>query len=1318
MGQDVFISELMYDPRTNDDQLEYIELYNAGATVSIAGWTIPAVGWTFPAGAQIQGGQYLVIAQDPATLQRIYNLPTTPMGPYSKDLSNKGEKVELIDVANANTVVHSVEYDINPPWSPLAADFGSSLELICFVKPTETWHWVAGPLPGDVDPNVEYAGSPGAGPKWRACLTKTYDPPHKVKFSEIMYSPLSKKAYEELHEFVEIYNPETTEVDVSRWRIVANSGMIFTFPANSKIGPNTLVTIAKNPTELRAVYGTIPGTVYGPYSGELGNGKTGLALVDANGFVIDFVEYDDSGNWPYATDALGATQADLYTGNPFKDNYASYRFKGQSLSRRSWSWPSTSTYNWREANPSPGADNIDPSNLPNLIVTQKPNKPTNTEAVTVTAELKPLPLSPGVAVSATLTWFVDNVITGVAPTVNTVTMTYTTDALGTFTGVIPAQPYNTIIRYSVSVALQGGVTRRIPRVTDPFQHKAYFVEPLPPGNTASPIYHIFIERFAWGRLWTNIRNGGQPNYSRVTDSPPCTERLSWDEKEKAVLIYEGEVYDILLRYQGSRWNRPNGVSIEGSYAGYNSVGPLGPDKTLKGFSLNIDIPDWANIHGHHHLNFGKMWQGCTMYQTALLNDLSEMLGLPSGDGYVPHRFARVHMNGHYYRYMLVQGTDFAQSQADRVTNNCLDHPSQLKPHLFKAKGANINEAGWGRADFRPLSFQCLASQWPADVRYAKTYDRKTHGAWAGGDYLRQTIEENDGLTSSNARDWLSQKLDLNFMLSFHALINWAGTWDNTFQNQWYLYREEDKKWFQAVWDADRLFGEARGPTTNLYAGDMSYEAHYLRNNIVQYMKPELNSRFRLLQATVLSDAVLTPLLESIIAEFNITEANLSPGGFGQDWNTCTSTIRGYMPLRRSYVNQQISSWNTVERTDPNVELQKVKCPTLPTITRRFHTWNGAPGQPLELNIKSKTHAKLEFAWVAPNSWNSPLTGYKVTYTSVSAKRQTPTIVDLPATATSFSLDNPGGSTTYTVSVSAVSDQGSGTPITFTVVTDHAPVDCVWSQWTEWAMCTVLCGTGSHTRTRTVQVAAAYGGVDCMGPPMEMEACNTQACPIDCVWEEWAAWTACTATCGTADRTRTRTIKVPAQFGGVNCTGVSSQTEACTVPPCPADCTWQTWSEWSTCPSPCGGTQTRTRGSVNAMNGGKACDGTGTETLDCTRCPPPPGPTPPGPTPPGPTPPGPTPPGPTPPGPTPPGPNPTPNPPGPNPPGPPGPNPTPNPEPGPIPPEPTPSTPEDDKDDGPPVGLIVGIVVGVVGATALLAGCIYFYASHGPRFETV
>lgn len=108
-------------------------------------------------------------------------------------------------------------------------------------------------------------------------------------------------------------------------------------------------------------------------------------------------------------DALGGDVDELYPGNPFIANYNTHTYKGQSLNRRVWAWPTTSSkpfllshltspaYNWKEGFPSPGVDNTDSSMLPNVVVTHSPDigKITASSIVTVTAELKPLSVVAG-----------------------------------------------------------------------------------------------------------------------------------------------------------------------------------------------------------------------------------------------------------------------------------------------------------------------------------------------------------------------------------------------------------------------------------------------------------------------------------------------------------------------------------------------------------------------------------------------------------------------------------------------------------------------------------------------------------------------------------------------------------------------------------------------------------------------------------------------------------------------------------------------------------------------------------------------------------
>ena len=55
------------------------------------------------------------------------------------------------------------------------------------------------------------------------------------------------------------------------------------------------------------------------------------------------------------------------------------------------------------------------------------------------------------------------------------------------------------------------------------------------------------------------------------------------------------------------------------------------------------------------------------------------------------------------------------------------------------------------------------------------------------------------------------------------------------------------------------------------------------------------------------------------------------------------------------------------------------------------------------------------------------------------------------------------------------------------------VDCKWSPWTNWDLCTRSCGGGMQGRTRSVKVPERNGGKRCEGDPMQMRNCNMQPC---------------------------------------------------------------------------------------------------------------------------------------------------------------------------------------------------------------------------------
>merc|ERR1719252_423804 len=127
-------------------------------------------------------------------------------------------------------------------------------------------------------------------------------------------------------------------------------------------------------------------------------------------------------------------------------------------------------------------------------------------------------------------------------------------------------------------------------------------------------------------------------------------------------------------------------------------------------------------------------------------------------------------------------------------------------------------------------------------------------------------------------------------------------------------------------------------------------------------------------------------------------------------------------------------------------------------------------------------------------------------------------------------------------------------------------DCEVGAW-QPGECSVECGGGEMTLTREVVTPAANGGAEC--PPMiEVEPCNLQPCPIDCVVGEWSDYGMCSAPCGGGIMSRIRQPLTDAEHGGEPC-GDLSETQECNVFACDMPCELDPeWTEWSPCSKEC------------------------------------------------------------------------------------------------------------------------------------------------------
>jgi hypothetical protein len=158
---------------------------------------------------------------------------------------------------------------------------------------------------------------------------------------------------------------------------------------------------------------------------------------------------------------------------------------------------------------------------------------------------------------------------------------------------------------------------------------------------------------------------------------------------------------------------------------------------------------------------------------------------------------------------------------------------------------------------------------------------------------------------------------------------------------------------------------------------------------------------------------------------------------------------------------------------------------------------------------------------------------------------------------------------------------------------QCPVDCVPKEWNNWGGCSKDCGGGYETRTRGIETYDEHNGAPCPATEEDRQ-CNWVACPIDCQLGYWGGWSTCSVSCGLGSQTRTRSAIVEPQFDGADCAH-TSETRSCDRLNCPVHCDTSEWSDFDTCTKDCQGLdgvigrKTRTRSIIESNKyGGTIC----------------------------------------------------------------------------------------------------------------------------------
>ena len=127
----------------------------------------------------------------------------------------------------------------------------------------------------------------------------------QIVINEINYDPEDNT---KLEEFVELFNPTRETVDLSGWRF--DDGIDFTFPEGTVIESEGFLVVVQSLEHFSAKYGEME--VEGPFEGQLSNDGEQIRLIDAEGQVVDEVDYGVGFPWPLDSNGEGSSMELLH----------------------------------------------------------------------------------------------------------------------------------------------------------------------------------------------------------------------------------------------------------------------------------------------------------------------------------------------------------------------------------------------------------------------------------------------------------------------------------------------------------------------------------------------------------------------------------------------------------------------------------------------------------------------------------------------------------------------------------------------------------------------------------------------------------------------------------------------------------------------------------------------------------------------------------------------------------------------------------------------------------------------------------------------
>ena len=258
ISPDVVINEIAWMGTTNSANDEWVELYNnTDNSINLDGWQLVAQDGTPKitlSGLIPVNGFYLLERTNEDTVPGI-----SADKIYTGALENSGENLKLYD--NLNNIVDEV--NCSEKW--LAGDSAAKQTM----EKTSTG-WQTSENPGGTPKSQNSAG---AVVKTETIPIETIVYPNGIIFNEILPSPTGA---DEKEEWIEIFNQNDFEVNISNWKItdVAGKTETYAFPQITKIPAQGFLVLSRPTSKIT-----------------LNNDEDGLLLIQPNGNILDNVDY-------------------------------------------------------------------------------------------------------------------------------------------------------------------------------------------------------------------------------------------------------------------------------------------------------------------------------------------------------------------------------------------------------------------------------------------------------------------------------------------------------------------------------------------------------------------------------------------------------------------------------------------------------------------------------------------------------------------------------------------------------------------------------------------------------------------------------------------------------------------------------------------------------------------------------------------------------------------------------------------------------------------------------------------------------------------